>query len=318
MRLRMIVVDTLLSSLRAHVLDESEPLGGLLRKCLLLGAETGSEPLRQWARKELTGYDEADDVPSYRKLPTPPIRADTLSGNTWATNMSYSLIDLPTAAREHIRDGLPLHHPIEELERIALQESISFASPSLSYAQYLWNEELPFGQQVLNLRFTLSGSTFAGVLGQIRTQLVDLVAELTTSTPLAELPKKELVDAAVSTHIGVQYNTTIQATSGPTAIGEGAKAQSEGLSLDEALRLLDAVRDASTDVADRNARSELVQAIDDLRGELEADEPDTGAVVRKTGKLKQVASGIGVAGLSAAVAGVVEALTPLVMAGAFG
>lgn len=35
------MTDSLLRSLREHMLDESEPLAGLLRKCLLLGAETG-------------------------------------------------------------------------------------------------------------------------------------------------------------------------------------------------------------------------------------------------------------------------------------
>ena len=65
--------NTLLSSLRERVLDESEPLAGLLRKCLLLGAETGSESLRQWARYELNGYGADVDVPNYRLLPTLPI-----------------------------------------------------------------------------------------------------------------------------------------------------------------------------------------------------------------------------------------------------
>jgi hypothetical protein len=49
------VTDALLRSLRERMLDESEPLAGLLRKCLLLGAETGSVTLRYWARKELNG-----------------------------------------------------------------------------------------------------------------------------------------------------------------------------------------------------------------------------------------------------------------------
>ncbi len=36
------VTDTVLQSLRTQILDESEPLAGLLRKCLMLGAETHS------------------------------------------------------------------------------------------------------------------------------------------------------------------------------------------------------------------------------------------------------------------------------------
>ena len=47
--------NTLLQSLRESVLDESEALAGLLRKCLMLGAQTGSDSLRQWARYEVSG-----------------------------------------------------------------------------------------------------------------------------------------------------------------------------------------------------------------------------------------------------------------------
>lgn len=300
------------------MLDEAEPLAGLLRKCLLLGAETGSESLRQWARKELNGYEPGDSLPSYRTLPTPPIVADRMSGNSWATNISYSLLQLPTKAQAAIGDTLPLYQPIEELEHIAVQKSVSFTGPGLAYAQHVWNEELPPFQEVVNMRFTVSGSLFAGVLGQIRTQLVDLIADLTAGTPLTELPRKELVDAAVGTHIGTQYNTTIHATSGPTAIGDNAKVKSEGLSVDEVVKLLDAVRDASEDVNDEDAKSELLEAVEDLRAEVQAVTPNTGAVVKTAGRLKAVAAKAGGASLVAGVSGVMEALTALVMGGAFG
>ncbi|MFF1571373.1 hypothetical protein ACFVWR_01395 [Leifsonia sp. NPDC058292] len=310
--------ESLLGSLRHHMLDESEPLAGLLRKCLMLGAETGSDSLRQWARKELNGYGIDDVLPSYRKLPTPPLSADTMSGNTWAKNMTYSALQLPPKAREFLVDEFPLHQPVEELEQIATQKSLSFTNAGLTYAQHLWNQELGPFQQVMNLRFTVSGSTFAGVLGQVRTQLVDLIADLTATTPLEKLPRKEAVDAAVSTHIGVQYNTTIQSTSGPTAIGTNAIANAEGLSADDAIRLLDAVRDSVGEVEEVSAKAELLEVLNALQDELQAAAPSTTEVVGKVGKLREIASRVGGAGLSAAVSGAVEGLTTMVMSGAFG
>lgn len=310
--------DSLLGSLRQHMLDESEPLAGLLRKCLMLGAETGSESLRQWARKELNGYGIDDPLPSYRKLSTPPLSADTMSGNTWAQNMTYSVLQLPSKAREAVGDEFPLRQPVEELEQLGTRTSLSFTNGGLTYAQQLWNQGLGPFQQVMNLRFTVSGSTFAGVLGQIRTQLVDLIADLTATTPLAELPRKETVDAAVSSHIGVQYNTTIQSTSGPTAIGSNAIAKTEGLSADDAMKLLDAVRDSVGEVEEARVRAELLEVLDALQAELRVAAPSTIEVVGKVGKLKEIASRVGSAGLSAAVSGAVEGLTTMVMSGAFG
>lgn len=309
----------LLTSLRAQVLDESEPLAGLLRKCLVLGAETKSESLRQWARYELNGYDAEAELPKYRRMPLPPLSADTVSGYTLATNMVYNPLQLPSKAREHLGDELLLRQPLEELEKFAGQDTLLFSDARLAYVQALWNAELEDGfQQVVRLSFTLTGPIISGLLGQIRTQLVDVVADLTADTPLVQLPDKEQVDAAVGQHIGVQYNTTVHTRGGPMAIGNKAMATSEGINLKDALRLLDAVRTASEDVSDQQTKDRLRATIADLQNEVQAEEPDTGAVVKKVGRLKAVATGIGNATLSAAVSGVVESLIPLAMSGAFG
>lgn len=312
------MTDTLLRSLRERLLDESEPLAGLLRACLLLGAETGSESLRQWARYELNGYDEDAELPSYRTLPTPILEVDYMSGNMRATNQPFNRLQLPAEARKCVPEYLPLHQPIEELEKLGTQKSLSFTGTGLAYAQTMWNKELDWRQQITGIRFSLSGSAIAGVLGQIRTQLVDVVADLTAETPLAELPRKDQVDAAVGQHIGTQYNTTIHEASGPTAIGTKAEATREGLSVDDAIRLLEAVRAAAGDVGDQQAKAELLEAVEDLRAEVRRTEPDTGAVVKKVGRLRAVAATIGIPAISSAVGGAVEAFTSLAMGGAFG
>ena len=233
------MTDTLLRSLRERLLDESESLAGLLRACLLLGAETGSESLRQWARYELNGYDEGIELPSYRKLPSPIIQVDYMSGNTRATKQPYNRLQLPAEAQKGVPEYMPLHQPVEELEKLSVQKSLSFTGTGLAYAQTMWNKELGPFQQITGMSFSISGAVFAGVLGQIRTQLVDVVADLTADTPLAELPRKEQVDAAVGQYIGTQYNTTIHTANAPTVIGTKAAATSTGLSVGEAILLLD-------------------------------------------------------------------------------
>lgn len=311
------MTDTLLRSLRARLLDESESLAGLLRACLLLGAETGSESLRQWARFELNGYADDEELPSYRKIPSPVIQVDYMSGNTRATNQPYNRLQLPVEAQKGVPEFMPLHQPIEELEKLSVQKSLSFTGTGLAYAQSMWNKELGPFQQITGMSFSVSGAVFAGVLGQIRTQLVDVVADLTADTPLEELPRKDQVDAAVGQHIGTQYNTTIHAPSGPTAVGTEATA-SAGLSVEDAIGLLDKVRAAADEVADTQAKDELIQAIEELRSEAESGIPDTGAVVKKAGRLKSAAAALGVPALSAAVGGAVEAFTVLAIGGVFG
>ncbi|UFU05496.1 hypothetical protein [Ruania halotolerans] len=312
------MTDTLLQSLRARVIDESESLAGLLRKCLMLGAETGSDALQAWARYELQGYGADVDVPEYRLLQSPPIKVDSMSGAKWVTDQPFDRLQLPLEAREYVPERLPFRQPIDELEDLAGSSTLTFTTSGLAYAQAIWNAKLDMYQQIVAIRYALSGSTLTGILGQIRTHLVDLVAELTADTPLTELPDKTQVDAAVSHHIGTQYNTTVQAPSGPVAIGTEAKATSKGLTVADAIQLLDAVRDAASELGDADSnREKLVAVVDELRDLVEQG-GDTGEVVKKAGKMRALAEHVGAPSVVAAIGGAVEAVTTLAMSGAFG
>lgn len=313
-----IVTETLLRSLRERLLDESEPLAGLLRKCLMLGAETGSNSLREWARKELNGYGDVDEVPAYRKIGA-AIQMDSMSGNFWTRNQTIDRHQMPRACWEYAHDSIDLKQPIEELERLATRGGLSFTNSGLSYAEMLWNRELGSFQNVMNLRYVSSGSALAGILGQIRTQLVDLVADLTAGTPLTALPRKDQVDAAVQHRLGQGgdvYNTTIHQVDGALAIGAKAKASTEGLTVSDAMKLLDGVQQMAGEV-EAGQRSELMDAVAELRDAIEQHSPDTGDVVKKVGRLRRLADRIGVPSVSAAIGGASQALTELAVNGAF-
>lgn len=308
----------LLSSLREHILDESEPLAGLLRKCLMLGAETGSETLRQWARYELNGYSENVSLPSYRLLRDLPIKVDSISGNTWAKGMTYNRLQLPVEAQKGVPESFPLRQTVEELASLAESKSVSFTSTGLAYAQTVWNSQLDSFQQITGMSYMLPGSAIRGILGQIRTQLVDIVADLTAADPLPELPKKDAVDAAVRQHIGTQYNTTIQEAKGPTAIGDKAMSKSEGSSVAAVIALLDAAKAATTEVQDNRSRTELLEAIEDLRTATEQPNTDADDAMEKASRLQTIAEKVGIPAVSAAVGGVVGTVTKLALSGSFG
>lgn len=302
------------------MLDESEPLAGLLRKCLLLGAETGSVTLREWARKELNGYGDVDETPDHRTVAGWAISMDSISGNTWTKGQVIDRHQLPRKAWEYVPETLTFKQPVEELEELAGQPTLSFVSSGLAMAASIWNEQLGPFQSVVGLSYVMSGSVVAGILGQIRTRLVDLIADLTAETPLLELPRKEQVDAAVDHRIGHfrdVYNTTIHTADGPVAIGEHANARSEGISIEDALLLLDEVSRAAADVEGAH-RTELLEAVADLRAAVAEKSPDTGDVVRKIGRLRAVANKIGVASVAGAAGGAAQALTELAVGGAFG
>lgn len=312
------MTEALLRSIRERAIDENETLAGLLRKCLLLGAETGSSSLRDWARLELNGYSDEATLPEYRRVSGVPMTMDSISGNNWATGQTVTRSQLPLAAREYVSEFVFLTQPVEELERLAQEKSLHFKPSGLAAAQTVWNRELGAFQSIVNLSHTMPGSVFAGILGQIRTKLVDLIADLTMSTPLTELPRREDVDAAMLQrigHVGDVYTTTVVKPSGPTAIGAGASA-SAGLSVEDALVLLAAVQ--RTAESSETDTSEIEEAIAELRDAVTKPQPDTGEVIKRAGKLRKVAGKLGVAAVTSATSSAVSAVTDLAMQGAFG
>jgi hypothetical protein len=59
----------LLAQIADEVLDDSVALTSLLRKCLMLGARSGSDQLRTWVTRELEGYVGVPELPTYRRAP---------------------------------------------------------------------------------------------------------------------------------------------------------------------------------------------------------------------------------------------------------
>jgi len=46
--------------------SDKEPIGNLLRKCLILGRQIPNEKFRAWLDNELDGYNSQDELPSYQ------------------------------------------------------------------------------------------------------------------------------------------------------------------------------------------------------------------------------------------------------------
>jgi hypothetical protein len=58
---------------------------------------------------------------------------------------------MPQDARKYVPEEVELKQPIEELEQLAGQASLSFTSPGLTYAQAVWNGQLGPFQNIMNL-----------------------------------------------------------------------------------------------------------------------------------------------------------------------
>ncbi|CDZ90271.1 hypothetical protein QM787_26385 [Rhodococcus ruber] len=296
-----------LRSLRDRVLDESEPVASLLRACLMLGAATGSEDLRTWARRELRGYVDEEDVPAYRQLSL-PLFMDTVSGNSWATGQAISALQIPQKYREFLPERVSFKQSVEELEAMATADdsSLKVTMQGLPAIAAWWSNDLPMFQGIRALYYQVGRASLAGMVGRVRTTLVEMVADMTKDVPMNELPSKNQVDSAVQVNVygsQDQYTTHVGTNSG--VIGQGTGSQqtqtNNGVSPGQLSELIAQMRSALGEVVDDDDRAEVEQAIDDFEEAVTSDaEPEK--VRRRARVLQRVGSAVGGALLSAAVA----------------
>ncbi|MGW5918105.1 AbiTii domain-containing protein [Nocardia fluminea] len=297
----------LLRDLRERVLDEDEPLAGLLRKCLALGAVTRSADLRQWATYELKGYDLGTKVPAYRDLNL-PLFIDSVSGYTHVTGQQVSRFAAPAEARRYIPDLVSFRQPVEDIAAMAVDDSNRLVVESLAFAQSAWNKELPWAQDIVQIYYKVSSSALTGLLGTIRTTLLEMVLDMSQDVPLDQLPSRRQVDAAVQFHVhGArdQYNVKVGTNAGVLGVGPGSTQTQNNISDPGIQESIAAIRDALEDVEDPDERAALAQSVDDFEEAVAGGDLET--VRRRGGMLNRLVAGVGNVALTTAVSEGVQA-----------
>jgi len=94
---------TLLDKIEESALDLKTDLPSLLRQCVALGGRSGSDGLRAWARQELNGYGQDDEVPEYRVLPA-SLHVDGANMRFRITGEQISPMALPDFARDDVKE----------------------------------------------------------------------------------------------------------------------------------------------------------------------------------------------------------------------
>lgn len=237
-------VSRLLDEIEQASADTSISLADALRKCVILGGRAGSTQLRDWATRELKGYDTPDELPEYRK-PGAVLMVEAFKGGPFTgvakVTQQIGPHQLPDPADKHIGEEVPLVGGIGELESYRAQAkanngSIRLSIPHAAMAVQLMNHELQVpGQQITGLFWELSEAGIAGVLDHVRTILAELVAEIRAglsddeSTPSPALAD-QAVDVAVYGAKRVNINTAQAAGSGSHTV-TATQGSSEGRSL---------------------------------------------------------------------------------------
>ena len=286
------MTNSLLLSIR-NGLIEGRPLPDLLRACIFLGSDANSQPLQDWARKELEGYGDDDDVPEYRQLMNPPVFATVQAGYQVASNMVFGPRNVSERARKYFPEDLKFLHPIRTLMDWSVQDNeISFMPGGLLIVRDMHNNEYAPFNQILEISIKLDKSHISGMLDRVRTLMTSMIADLTQDNPMRELPSEDKVNSVVKKYIENNYETAIERPSGPVAIGTKASATQSGLTVDNMISLIQNVdlnRYELTGEERAVAEAELTHATE----ELQSDKPNKGVLRRIADNLKALGKAAG-------------------------
>lgn len=200
---------------------EEEALRGdvltALRLCLRLGGETRSGTLREWAARELKGY-EHDAVPDYR-LVQAPLFIDSISGNNWFKGQQITPSFLSEVVRPTFPSQMSLIQPLSEIVTMSETEDSVHLTPAVSGEILgIGNSELSDFQQIIALYWKVSPATLQAIPDTVRTTIVELIAELRPGMDSSDaLPNQAQTDRAVSVAIhGDGHRVVVN-----TATGDG-------------------------------------------------------------------------------------------------
>ncbi|MDQ2882154.1 MAG: hypothetical protein M3Y48_13280 [Actinomycetota bacterium] len=205
----------LLAQIEVGVLDDSVLLSSLLQKCIVLGGKAGSAKMRDWARQELNGYQDVQNIPDYRRSSSADhdrLRAQVkvvitnLAGYNPITR-SLSASDLGDQLCKILADSkvelevVPLGANIGQLE--ALASSNEDEHKLVPYWADAMLQTLndhcidSTTSRAVSIYWSVSRASFQGLMVRVRTALSELVAELIALTPEdQEVPDKLAADQA--------------------------------------------------------------------------------------------------------------------------
>lgn len=226
---------SLLRDLQDQAADNKVATAVLLRRVKVLAARVGAPELGEWADKELNGYQDLSELPSYRG----PFQAHVLGHFTGpfqsgVRNAPIPPVTFPKEYREGQLFQITFGEPIAELEGLASHDK-ALESPWPSDGLALTNMLIQQGDVSLYEGMYLSQAwkvitpdQVRGVLDVVRNKILDLALRVEAEFPNAgEDSPRVAPDAGRITNI---FNTTVYGHSSNVAVGSSDFDQSTYLS----------------------------------------------------------------------------------------
>jgi hypothetical protein len=253
--------------------DNKEPIGNLLRKCLVLERQLKNEKFRVWLDKELDGYDRDHEAefPDYRVFNC--VNRGNFYGLT--VQMTGQPISLGALAPEHRKmvEKVHLHQPAAVYEGVGDSQLPWNQALVVRYSRKIYGG----GEPAMHSAWQeIPGSVLTGLLEQVRTRVLRFALDLKDNLPAeastaSAVPAADVDRAVVNIFYGGN-NFIATNTAQASQVVHQSVTQNDLLSLVQAMQNLGVSK----------------EGLEDLQNAIEHGKPET-----KAEKAKQWATDIG-------------------------
>ena len=202
--------DSLAAKIGRDLVDSGVPISDILRKAKILASLLKNDEFKSWVDAELKGYDNADEVPDYRKLESDSLGTFAGPGRQSLTQ-AIPLSILPDSFRP-LAEPLGIGISVKQIETSAAvaakddnhrvpwpPEAVILARPHV---------RMTAGFRLVHAWRPVSKAQMEGILDQVRNRLLDFLLQLQHIEP--EVMKSEAALRAVSgDKVQNTFNTTI-------------------------------------------------------------------------------------------------------------
>lgn len=199
---------TLLEDIQNEAVDASSDLGTLLRKCKLLAARLGSQPLEDWLLWESNGYPDDVDVPDYR------IWALEVKGHfsgPFGSGLRSALIPfatLPEKVRKRYQN-YECRQSIASLEAILSGSDSGIVEVSTGDLALILGTRVYQHQNCLQAWAQFSTSNLVELLNTVRNRLLDFALAVWKEAPTAGESGASADRVLESSKVTQIFNTTV-------------------------------------------------------------------------------------------------------------
>ncbi len=199
---------TLLEDIQNAAVDSKSDLGTLLRKCKLLAARLGSQPLEDWLVWESNGYPDDVAVPDYRvwRLELKGHFAGPFGSGL--RNAPIPLAFIPETARKHY-ERHECRHSIAAIEAILAEAESGTVSISTGDLALILGTKVYQHQNCIQAWAVLGKGNLVELLNSVRNRILDFALAVWKEAPAAGEHGSNSTTSLEATRVTQIFNTTV-------------------------------------------------------------------------------------------------------------